>query len=270
MNYGSGVCDCKAGTYEDTSGSVPICVACTQLGCLTCTSLTVCTSCNSYQFWVRNGTVCLCTIGRYFSVSTSSCAACAIGCSNCSSGTNCTQCSIPILIIQNGTCNCPAGTYKSTTTGAITCDPCSVGCLSCSNLTNCTLCDALLLRTLQLGMCICQVGSYTFTNGSVSLCQACPTGCSACASATNCTTCSPSYNFSNNTCIISLPIITFTAAQFAIGINNIIVNIDFSVDSVSVVPSVDSSFLVTAGGAISNFSVESQNGSQVRLKIFLT
>lgn len=152
------------------------CKACNP-ACATCTSLSVCQTCQSVNGvgYFLSGTTCTvaCPSTHFGQTSNYTCMACWAGCATCygSTALNCTSCKNDgadnyYLIYGTDICNltCPDGQYQNTT--AFACLLCSSHCLTCTlNSTYCTTCGLSpsgLTLFLSNGTCIfdCAAGFY--------------------------------------------------------------------------------------------------------------
>lgn len=97
-------------------------------GCLVCTSLTTCSSCDTSNGYFLNSTDSTCNVCHY-------------SCVTCQDSTTCLSCDINDHRTHNSaanTCECQQGFYDN---GVAACVVCAVGCLTC-NKTDCQTCDS--------------------------------------------------------------------------------------------------------------------------------
>jgi cysteine-rich repeat protein len=162
------------------------CVQC-PLGCGSCNSLTLCTTCMAPSAMSINGSgLCVCTDTKtYYNDTTSSCAACPNGCGTCTDSTLCLTCLDASMTIVSGLCLCPSGKYFNTSS----CVACMSTCLTCSTGSTCTTCDDTknFVFNTNTNVCVCKSG-YTLSG-------------STCVEVTNDVNCSEGYTKSGSTCI---------------------------------------------------------------------
>lgn len=87
-----GRCNCNSPLIDTGEAT---CTNCTteMLGCLTCTSKTVCTSCDASKDFVLQSGKCSCKVGTYLNGAVcSSCTGAIVGCGECSSSSTCVKC----------------------------------------------------------------------------------------------------------------------------------------------------------------------------------
>lgn len=193
----SSECICNPGYY--LSGGV--CLACTttgMVGCIDCSSATVCTSCNSTGYYMLSGSTCSCINGYYSSGS--SCASCGslVGCLLCTSATTCTSCnSVELFQLVGSACTCIDGFYLS----GNDCVPCPVGCTICDSTgTSCSSCDTAEGFVLSGSSCVCATGTYLPVGGiACSQCSAIYSMCLVCT-ASSCTSCQSPAIVSGSSC----------------------------------------------------------------------
>ena len=127
------------------------CVACSSV-CATCTSLSVCQSCQSVNgiAYFKEGSSCTvsCPSNKFGNINTMTCDPCANGCLTCFGAalTECNSCTthstVPYFLEYNtNICStaCINGQYKNTTSHK--CLLCSPVCVTCSgSATNCLTC----------------------------------------------------------------------------------------------------------------------------------
>lgn len=186
---------CPNTTYKnDSAGTCDPCV-----GCLTCNSVSVCTSCRTTEFLYLATCYSVCPSDTYPSsesltanTSRAICVVCPIGCPTCVNSTFCLTCLASQYIYQ-GVCytDCPVTTYPSYPR----CLNCPVTCHNCTSPTNCLSCATNY--SLENSQCVlnCAVGiSYQ------QVCYPCGLNCALC-NGTTCTRCSPFYYLLNNVCM---------------------------------------------------------------------
>ena len=134
--------DCGATNYPDSTSSVTTCTPCIN-NCATCTTITLCLTCNSGFFY--SSTICIsaCPSGTTIANNaTNNCDPCDPICLTCAGTvTDCTACSSP-NVFYNGSCltACPSGGTLAPLNGI--CTACDATCLYCSIvITNCTACN---------------------------------------------------------------------------------------------------------------------------------
>lgn len=92
--------------YVLVSGS---CTSCSSLiyGCLTCSSSTLCSTCDSTSLLVMSGGSCVCMTGYYMDAlqTCQNCTAAMMGCDTCTSSTICTSCNSTNNFVLNATTN---------------------------------------------------------------------------------------------------------------------------------------------------------------------
>lgn len=217
---------CSNGLYRSASD---VCVACAS-GCLQCTNLLGCTSCQQPQpsadladaallFVLRNGQ-CLnktgCASFEFVAKNITTggyvCNRCDQSCLTCGThATNCLSCS-PQLILSGGRCvaNCDIGYYNNSNS----CSPCSAECKQCTGGTAsaCLACNPPYYLLLSSCGATCPNGYYG--NSVSNTCEFCPGGCATCISGYSCTSCSifggQQYYLLNSRCVQSCPTGTIT------------------------------------------------------------
>jgi len=168
--------------------------------CLTCTSYSQCTTCDSSTKRVINlvNKACECSIPGYYDDNvTILCQLCNYTCATCfgPTGNNCYLCGVNRQFTAPFSCPCAPGFFES----AGLCITCSAPCLTCSiTATNCTSCG--VGRYLSNFQCFCSTGYYI--NGLT--CSQCDFRCQTCStSALFCLTCNTTLGtiISGSTCI---------------------------------------------------------------------
>jgi proprotein convertase subtilisin/kexin type 5 len=102
-------------------------------GCLTCSSNTTCTTCDTSNHYVHNGSAC------------ATCASLLTGCVACSNNTVCTTCdSANYYVLSGSVC--------------VTCASQISGCLACSSPSICTSCSSGFLSNISACQEICGDG----------------------------------------------------------------------------------------------------------------
>jgi proprotein convertase subtilisin/kexin type 5 len=232
------VSNCPSGTYPNSlTATCSLCPA----TCLTCISLTNCSTClPNYSLTstrqCSNTTTNNCTISNctYCNPSNSSqCSQCNQGfflvlnqcqtscptstyptngiCINCSSNcfscsvSGCNQCITPYLL-YNSRCIliCPSATLPQN--GTCVPDICVAYDINSNNI-NCTACSSpYLLAPTSNNTITCQLKCPNMTFQSLSKCLPCSTNCLACTSQTACTQCNSITFLSNGQCLSSCPI----------------------------------------------------------------
>lgn len=149
------------------------------------------------------------------------CGTCHSSCLTCFGGNsqyNCTSCpagytlftSMCMTVVTctnyyfDGQCinSCPNYTYPS----ANTCLKCTNGCYTCSSATFCLTCQSGSKFQPSNNTCVAACNSLQYDNNSV--CYSCPNTCQSCIYVNTtviCTSCNTSYNFYNNTCVLTCP-----------------------------------------------------------------
>lgn len=194
---------CPSRFYTNTVSS--LCLSCTNINCLTCSSdLTTCLSCDSItDRRTLNGTTCSCQTGYYSVAGTSVCSPCSNLCETCSGPVNCLTCVASTnRELVSGYCVCKSGFVD---TGVVNCQSCATsmpGCTACSSSTVCTACNSTGQFSLVSGNCSCNAGYYyNATHYTSNLaCASCLLGCQVCTSSTTCTTCFSGWTKSGTTC----------------------------------------------------------------------
>ena len=213
LQIGSTTCSagCNSGEFQNTVGNV--CTKCVS-ACATCTSFTVCQSCQSvngiaYYLDVNKCTV-LCPSYQFGNLTNNQCTNCADGCLTCFGPTSndCRSCNVSslsvnfYLIYNTNSCNqtCPNGQYANSSN--FRCMLCNANCMTCVNTSStCLTCGfsamganlylfgSSCLLTCPNGYFANSVNSFNFT------CDLCHFGCATCNGPflTNCTVCS-NYN----------------------------------------------------------------------------
>lgn len=196
---------CPAGYYSDlvqsttfTNSTQYQCLACLS-PCLTCTSPTICLSCNSGTYFNRGSCLTACPAGTYQTTAISSSGTSQLSCLPCDStcltclniATYCITCPSGYILDTQGNCNsnCTnSSTYYYSST-SLQCLNCSGSCYSCQGplSTDCLSCNPPL--ALYSGSCLttCPFGYY---RSSTYVCKQCSAQCSSCSvTANNCTSC---------------------------------------------------------------------------------
>jgi proprotein convertase subtilisin/kexin type 5 len=174
--------------------------------CATCSSSTVCATCQSVNgiAYYLSGTICTvtCPINQFGSLSNFQCTNCASECATCfgSLNTQCYSCqnynsTNYYLVFGTDYCNtnCPDGQYQNATD--FTCRLCSSGCLTCvtTSLT-CLSCGFSTLGYnlyLQNNKCLMACMNGYWGNITTFTCDACTVGCATCTSSglSSCSVC---------------------------------------------------------------------------------
>lgn len=194
---------CPSYKYWDSGSSS--CLICSY-SCLTCTSSTDCTSCDTVNDFrtLSNQKACLCLQGYYDDRTTTVCKTCTSRISNCTDcfynstysaadaglgarQYGCFSCRSG-YVLQSNACaayvTCPAGQGANSVTNV--CEACQTGCLTCTLSNRCTACD--------------NTTNY-FLNSATSTCILCDLfGCTSCLSLTVCQTCSAGLHLVNRAC----------------------------------------------------------------------
>lgn len=194
-------CNCKSTTSYDAVN-----YTCTQCvpSCITCSSATVCLSCNITGNMVLNGTTCDCVAGASLVLPAKTycvlCSTISPGCTACSE-TACTVCNTSINFIRNGSvCQCVSNYYLNSSNLCQSC-PSLPNCVVCKNATYCSECTSAFQPVN--GVCQCK-SIYKFLNSS-SLCQDCQVPCETCSSLSYCLSCSDkSKTLLNGVCCSSI------------------------------------------------------------------
>ncbi|GBG00524.1 hypothetical protein Rsub_13363 [Raphidocelis subcapitata] len=202
------VATCPPGTYKSPSTweSGASCAGCVA-PCVTCSSATACSTCDSGLYLDRKAKTCVdtCAPGTYASPD-NQCRVCNIRCTACTDKvwTACTGCAAPYYL-SGTTCGpaCPAGTYPDDATR--TCK-CPTGCKTCSNANTCISCESGYWKTAD-SKCVtaCPAGKYGDT--TTRTCTACPTGCKTCTDGDTCTSCeSTHWKTAESKCVATCPL----------------------------------------------------------------
>lgn len=172
-----------------------ICVSC-PTSCLTCQSLTLCTSCVNGYF-LQGDNLCYNTCPpRYFiNTQTLSCQKCPSDCYTCNFDGTCITCNATSDFRQfdSVTSRCIAldGYFDNLSQ---TCVSCPINCLLCSSLTLCTSCaNGSYLTDSKL--CETSCPPRQFENNQSNTCQKCPFDCYTCNNVGQCTSCSAALDF---------------------------------------------------------------------------
>lgn len=187
---------CPNGTYDSSK----TCIGC-PFGCSTCTSATVCQSCNNTYYLYNSGCVTTCPAGTFASINV--CSNCTSNCATCASlASNCTSC-VTSYTLEGNVCkvNCSTGIPVSTTNGLV-CTACTNNCSTCSvTLSNCTSCLVSSGTSLYNNACVasCPAGTTSVTQQ----CQSCVSPCLTCDITTsNCLTCRSGFYKVSQTSIV--------------------------------------------------------------------
>jgi len=173
----TGCTSCSNGYFVNAGNTCSDCPSAIT-GCLSCSSNSVCTNCDTANSFVLSGSSCVCDSGYTLSA-TSVCVACTAtlpGCLTCTSQSACTSCDIggnfEVNTTNSSACQCLPGYYLVSlscvicpTTGTM------LGCLECTSSSTCTACDASLHLILSSGNCICSSGYYPDAGGTCQSCQ---------------------------------------------------------------------------------------------------
>ena len=192
------VCICRTGFVENANRE---CVQAACSGndfcaeCQTVLTNTICTKCivTQNRYLALPSQTCQCNVGLYDSNGV--CVGCGSGCSSCTNATFC-RCVASATYNNNGTCNCLAGFYF-TTTPSRHCRACPRSCSVCSADNNCTQCN--LNYILSDFTCSCPSGF--FINPVNSQCTPCLANCQTCNSTTTCTACNVPSLLQENSCV---------------------------------------------------------------------
>lgn len=196
--YVQNQCVCAPGFYENAN---KVCTPC-GAGCQQCTNATVCLSCASASTPNGDGT-CSCRTGSLLITFANGlyCQPCTINCASCSVvSSNCTSCKNG-MVLQNGVCICPVGTYPSA--DGLQCIPCAAKCDSCVNGTGCDRCSTGYLWDNVLKQCTLNCLQGSFNSGSQ--CTPCPAGCSSCFTELICSSCLTGFNMYAGSCRSTCP-----------------------------------------------------------------
>ncbi len=122
------ICLAKVGYYLDPA-YVPQLCSLAEIGCLECTSATVCTKCDVLLYYLLSGGQCIAQPGYYLNAASIPTPCPQVGCAECSDEFICTLCSAPLKYIMDpntgNTCKCDdtALFMPSPTTQACICMP---------------------------------------------------------------------------------------------------------------------------------------------------
>jgi hypothetical protein len=126
-------------------------------GCLTCTSSSVCTTCDTTKNYTLNGSTC------------ATCSSVLTGCLACSNSTTCTTCDTNNNFqISGKVCTCVTYYVLSGST-CVTCASAMAGCLTCTSSSVCTTCDATKNYTLNGSVCVTPGGNLDFSTLNVNV-----------------------------------------------------------------------------------------------------
>lgn len=125
--------------YFDNSTST--CIKC-PAGCLTCISLTNCTSCKvGYFLYLQKFCYLVCPVRFYFDNMALNCQACPYDCLTCDKNGFCLSCDFAVdhrvLSSSKTRCIAAVGFFDNSTTKCVICPQ---GCQSCSQIKLCTNC----------------------------------------------------------------------------------------------------------------------------------
>ena len=170
--------------------------------CLTCTAASICTSCNSTLFLLKQNCVASCLSGQIVT-NPNICENCTSNCKSCVGSTN--QCSAcyETFYLSAGTCfsSCPDGYYISPTNVCVICTP---PCKTCTSDILCVTCVDLYFLDGTTCTTTCS-GNKIPING---VCTSCLPECAICVGTTsNCTQCNSGYVYTTdlNKCSINCP-----------------------------------------------------------------
>ncbi|KAM3127342.1 hypothetical protein pb186bvf_020542, partial [Paramecium bursaria] len=171
------------------------------IGCLTCTSSSVCTACDTTNGYSLSGGVCNC-LTNYIMVS-SICQKCYYQCTTCS-GTASNQCNTcdSTRTISSNTCPCNANYYdvQSITACAAITSTCHYSCNTCYGLqyNQCVTCPSASYRTFQSTSNTCPCDVNYQDNGGVCV-LACDNSCLTCSGTgnTKCLSCDSTKSRTN-------------------------------------------------------------------------
>ena len=179
--------------------------------CATCTSYTVCQSCQSVNGIAYFLDVNICTVkcpsNQFGNLTSFVCTNCADGCQSCFAGTlsSCYTCGVAsnsdiyFLIYGTNTCSktCPNGQYSNST--SYTCMLCNANCLTCIGTSSyCLTCGFSTIGAnlyLYGSSCLLTCPDGYFANVTANTCDPCHFGCATCTGPllTNCIVCN-NYN----------------------------------------------------------------------------
>lgn len=184
------------------------------LACLTCSSITVCSSCST-SYFLRPDHSCQssCEDGYFPDNSTNICQNCPSNCSRCSSSLSCSACNANYYLTQDKCpMDCPLRYFPNITSR--NCDRCPYDCLTCGNNLTYISCSPEDLRVFNSTTGRCQPMAGYFDDGVNALCFKCPSVCEACTSATVCTKCEyHNYLGRNGSCLYKCPQVLLEAGQ---------------------------------------------------------
>jgi proprotein convertase subtilisin/kexin type 5 len=206
LQMGSNTCSSGCSNGEFANGVGNVCTLCAA-ACATCTSPTLCQSCDSVNgiayFLDTDKCTVKCPSTQFGKLSDFTCTNCAGGCATCfDAGLNsCYSCgndgsAVPhFLVYGTDTCDpdCPNGQYKNTS--AFKCLLCSSVCATCSlNSTHCLSCGMSPFGYavfLNGDRCLAACPTGLWPNATAFTCDSCAVGCAACFGygLANCTVC---------------------------------------------------------------------------------
>lgn len=178
-------CPCDSGYVEIGAA---VCATCSSVipGCLVCSSISVCTSCNATAHFSLGVGICKCFNGYY--LSGGACVPCDYKCKTClTTSTNCVTCPpLSFRTLTAATCPCNSGYADAGIAVCQTCSTTLIGCTACLSTAVCTTCNAASNFQLVGGACIC-ISHYFLQAG---VCQPCTSPCDSClGTSTTCTAC---------------------------------------------------------------------------------
>lgn len=179
---------CPVGYYGYV-GATRQCLPC-DASCVTCSSLSTCTSCPWGYFLVNGKCLTSCPTATYASTD-GSCQPCLSPCSQCISPTQCSSCQLGYLT-PSQTCETNCSSLQNTASQIFSyflnpstarCEPCPSSCISCNSSSSCQQCVSPY--HLYLSLCVFDCPTSTFLNANNNTCSPCTeTNCQACSSAT--------------------------------------------------------------------------------------
>ncbi|KRX07463.1 Insulin-like growth factor binding protein, N-terminal [Pseudocohnilembus persalinus] len=205
--------NCPAKYYAEDSSNPKSCDQC-HSNCVTCTSLSVCQTCEIGYQLISDFCYQICATNQYLDMSTDTCYNCDTACKTCTDSTNkdCITCQDTpqyYYLPDDNTCylNCPSGYYKDLSINE--CVSCPIQCQACTDSSTCQSCNTGFFLDSSDNSCntTCQDGYYG--NTSNNQCDACDISCKNCngSSDTDCTECSSPYFLveSQNKCYLTCP-----------------------------------------------------------------
>ncbi|KRX07476.1 Insulin-like growth factor binding protein, N-terminal [Pseudocohnilembus persalinus] len=186
---------CPDGYYSSDITNPKSCEPC-DISCATCTSNSVCQSCNSGYFLTNNSCQSSCPDGQYPENATNECTQCDSNCLTCTgpTSTDCASCSNSpqkyfLASEQKCYATCPDGYFADENASPKSCEQCHSNCETCDSLTTCQSCNQGYQLVNDFCESPCPDGQYYDENDQN--CYNCDSSCKTCieASDTDCLSC---------------------------------------------------------------------------------